>query len=253
MLRFKPTEHLTGVTIQGDLQDFYELTESIYRITGIVDDPTSAYYGVRNTLLAICYDIRHAYMGDHDIFTVENGMNQEIMRWHKMITPTNNVYYSGNVLFPLAIFAAVSMQQAFPSARKFYESKNMEEGEHLPPYSDYVHDKAYLNQFAAGVWQALGEVIGGLELEKIIRSWENSYDSYACYATQYIDKCNIELLKAPLEKRKDKLRNIAKRLVKAPQAYYTLLRDLHAAAKEYNTDIYSLHDSRLEYPEEIEW
>ena len=40
MLRFKPTEHLTGVTIQGDLQDFYELTESIYRITGIVDDPT---------------------------------------------------------------------------------------------------------------------------------------------------------------------------------------------------------------------
>ena len=72
MLRFKPTEHLTGVTIQGDLQDFYELTESIYRITGIVDDPTSAYYGVRNTLLAICYDIRHAYMGDRDIFTVEN-------------------------------------------------------------------------------------------------------------------------------------------------------------------------------------
>ena len=38
MLRIKPTEHLAGVTIQGDYNDFYELVHSIYRITGHDED-----------------------------------------------------------------------------------------------------------------------------------------------------------------------------------------------------------------------
>ena len=46
MLRIKPTEHLAGVTIQGDYNDFYELVHSIYRITGHDEDKTDMYYGV---------------------------------------------------------------------------------------------------------------------------------------------------------------------------------------------------------------
>lgn len=40
MLQTKPTEHLAGITIQGDYKDFYELVESIYRITVLDDDQT---------------------------------------------------------------------------------------------------------------------------------------------------------------------------------------------------------------------
>lgn len=40
----------------GDYKDFYELVESIYRITGL-DDQTEIYYGIKNRLLGICYDI----------------------------------------------------------------------------------------------------------------------------------------------------------------------------------------------------
>ena len=43
MLQTKPTEHLAGITIQGDYKDFYELVESIYRITGLDDDQTMIY------------------------------------------------------------------------------------------------------------------------------------------------------------------------------------------------------------------
>lgn len=39
------------------------------------------------------------------------------------------------------------------------------------------------------------------------------------YLIQYVDKCNAEYLKTTLEKRKNKLRNIAKRFVKKPDAY----------------------------------
>ena len=73
------------------------------------------------------------------------------------------------------------------------------------------------------------------------------------YAAQYVDKCNIDYLKTPTEKRKDKLRNIARRLVKKPDAYFNMRRTLEAAAVEYGCSIHELHDPDLTYPDEIEW
>lgn len=61
MLRIKPMEHLAGVTIQGDYNDFYELVHSIYRITGHDEDKNDMYYGVSNSLLGLCYEIRQVY------------------------------------------------------------------------------------------------------------------------------------------------------------------------------------------------
>lgn len=54
-------EHLAGVTIQGDYNDFYELVHSIYRITGHDEDKNDMYYGVSNSLLGLCYEIRQVY------------------------------------------------------------------------------------------------------------------------------------------------------------------------------------------------
>lgn len=73
------------------------------------------------------------------------------------------------------------------------------------------------------------------------------------YATQYVDKCNIEYLKTAPEKRKDKLRNIAKRFVQQPDAYKNMKRDLEYSAKQYGCSFHELHNPKLEYPEEIEW
>ena len=87
-----------------------------------------------------------------------------------------------------------------------------------------------------------------------MRSKERLYGKqYQYYATQYVDKCNIEYLKADPEKRKGKLRNIAKRLVKKPDAYNRMLSDLKYVAAEYGCSIHELRDPKLEYPEEIEW
>lgn len=257
MLQVKPTEHLTGITIQGDYKDFYELVDSIYRITGLDDDPKEIYYGVKNRLLGMCYDIRHAFMGDRDIVLEDNGMSDEVMKWHEMITPTQNVYYSVNVLFPEAIFVAVSVPQMYIFSSVYYgmKGKRKEADDQLPPvpYSDYIRDKANLDVLCAGVWQALGKVIGDEELEKLIRLIQRTDESYIYYVTHYIDKCNIELLKTESDKRKDKIRNIAKRIVKKPQAYINMEDDLRYWAKEYKTSIYELQDPNIEYPEDFEW
>lgn len=64
---------------------------------------------------------------------------------------------------------------------------------HLPPlpYSDYIRDKANLDVLCAEIWQALGEVIGHEELEKLIHLMQRTDESYIHYVTHYIDKCNI--------------------------------------------------------------
>lgn len=258
MISIKPTENLTGVTIQGDFYDFYELVDTIHRMfTSEEDDRSDSYYGVKNRMLGICYDIRHAYMGDREVVLKDNAMSKELMKWHKIKTSMQNVYYSVNLLFPEAIFVAVSASHAFLEASSEYGKRGRakEEKGGLPAflYSDYIRDRANIEVFCAGIWQALGEAIGDEELEKLIRFMLRSYEDYRNYATHYIDKCNIELINTPLEKRKSKLKSIAKRMIKKPDAYYNMKDDLDYWAKYYNTSIYELRLPELEYPEVIEW
>ena len=109
-----------------------------------------------------------------------------------------------------------------------------------------------LDTLCSVILAALSKVIGDEELEKLIHQKEGQY-LFGNYAAQYVDKCNIDYLKTPLEKKKDKLRNIAKRLVKKPDAYNRLKQDLEYSAKIYGCSMHELHDPKIEYPEEIEW
>jgi len=149
--------------------------------------------------------------------------------------------------------AAVPQMYVFSSG--YYGVRGRRAEMDLPPisYANYLRDKANLDVLCAGIWQALGEVIGDEELEKIIQLLQRTDERYINYATHYIDKCNIELLNADVNKRKDKLRNIAKRIVKKPQAYYNMEENLKYWAKEYKTNIYELEDPKIEYPEEMDW
>jgi len=260
MLRIKPTEHLTGITIQGDYNDFYELTESIYRLTCCADDKTNLYYGVENRLLGLCYEIRHAYMGTREIVLEDNGMHEDLMKWHEIITPTKNVYYSVNILFPQAIFVAASVPTMYWYARRLYGTKRKNEDldYELPavPYAYYLRDKANLEVLCAGIWQSLGEAVGDEELQKLMKMVQRLEEGeYIRYATHYIDKCDMELLKTPVDKRRDKLKNIAKRILKKPAAYENMKRDLEYWAKEYNVSIYDLSIPDFEDPDltEIDW
>ena len=105
----------------------------------------------------------------------------------------------------------------------------------------------------AGIWQALGSVIGDEELEKILSLKENSNEMYVYYVTHYLDKCNMELLRTDFDKRKDKLKNITKRLIKKPKTYLKIEYKLKNYARAHNLSIYHLSYPEQEYPEEIIW
>lgn len=112
----------------------------------------------------------------------------------------------------------------------------------------------YSSYLIYAILGTLAEVIGDDEIEKLFKIRGHRYeDLFLNYATQYVDKCNIEYLKTAPEKRKDKLRNIAKRFVQQPDAYKNMKRDLEYSAKQYGCSFHELHDPKLKYPEEIEW
>ena len=258
MISAKPTENLTGITIEGNFDDFYEITDSIYRMTGFEEDYDDFYWGVKNRLLAMCYDIRHAYMGDREVKLVDNGVHDEMMKWHSMILPKQEVHYAVKVLFPEAVFVALSVPELYLWSRFCYgqRTQKQEETAEFPAlkYSDYIRDKAVIDTLLAAILGALAEVIGDDELEKLFRLKEHQYGkSFLNYATQYVDKCNLEYLKTLPEKRKDKLRNIAKRFINQPTSYQNLKRDFEDSAKQYGCSIHELYDPKMEYPEEIEW
>ena len=261
MISAIPTEKLTGVTVQGDLSDFYELVDAIYRITGLENADRDLFWGVKNRLLGVCYDIRHAYMGDRNVLFVDNGMDDEKMKWHSMITPKQNVYYSAEILFPEAVFLAAAVPSILEYSCIYYgPNGRCTDPDWVPlPYSYYLKDKGMIQTLCGAIWQALDEVIGVDETYKLLCT-NNRRDGYgygdykyADYVTMYIDKCNIEYLKTPLEKRPDKIRNIAKRIITKPAAYMKMENEMKECAQKYGCSIYDLKRDDLKYPEEIEW
>ena len=258
MISAKPTENLTGITVEGSFDDFYEITDSIYRMTGFEEDYDDLYWGVKNRLLAVCYDIRHAYMGDRKVKLVDNGVHDEMMKWHSMVLPKQEVHYAVKFLFPEAVFVALSAPELYLWSRRFYgqRTQKQEDAAEFPPlkYAEYIRDKAVIDTLLAVIFEALGEVIGDDELENLFRLRENHRDNtFFNYATQYVDKCNLEYLRTIPEKRKDKLRNIAKRFINQPTSYKNLKSDFEYSAKQYGCSIHELYDPKMEYPEEIEW
>ena len=257
MIKATPTEHLTGIILEGEYLDFYEIVDSIYRMTGLEDDYNDLYWSVKNRLLGMCYDIRHAYQGDRDVKLVDNGVTEEWIHWHDMIMPKENVHVSVCLLFPEAAFVALALPEMMTLSRRYYarNGKNLDDQLYQHnKYSDYLKDKALLEFLSTTILQALGEVIGDVAIEKIMRHMESIYDNtFMNYAAQYLDKCNIEYLKTAPEKRKDKLKNIVNRIIKKPSGYQNMEYNLQMAAKEYACSIHELEYPGIDYPEEVEW
>lgn len=254
MIRIEPTENFTGVTVQGDYDDLYNLVFSIHGMLGLVDDVKDPYYGVKMRLLGVCYDLRHAYQRDRLILLEDNGMDEESMEWHEIITPKQNVYYGVEILFPEIIYLAMMLPVLIESGRRNYGPRKSSQVEKSRlTLSEYLGDKASLEVFAAGAWQALAKVIGQEETDKIHIQMTKTHEMYGFFLPQYVDKLNVEYLNTPIEKRKAKLLAIAKRTLKKPEAYYNYEKGFMLSARELNVSIYELEDPKVNYPEDILW
>jgi hypothetical protein len=63
MIYVENTPNNTGVAVYGDHRDFEGLYEALHDIVGNEDEFVN-HEVVRIRVLAVCYDLRHAMMGD---------------------------------------------------------------------------------------------------------------------------------------------------------------------------------------------
>lgn len=117
----------------------------------------------------------------------------------------------------------------------------------------FYRDRANLEVLCSAIWQALGEVIGEREAEKLLEKREELEPKhYISYIIEYIKRCNMELIRTEEKDRRQKLRDITERILGRPESYDDLEKKLAFWAEKYGKNIHQIH-AKADYPEEIDW
>lgn len=249
MIYLKNTPNNTGVTVYGDRLDFDELYESLHKIVGEEGEWTT-YEEARLRVLGICYDIRHALMGNREIEFVDNGLDKDMMRQLSIVTTDKNVYLAINVLWPELLFVTMALNDFV----KVYARKQAKNSyDNLMDFRNLWDSAiAQVRGFQAAIAKCIKETIPETSVSRVMKLMNSDYSWFSNFATQYLDELNCSFLDMNKEKRLKNITVMAKRIAEQGQEYQEIKNAVSEAARKYNcsmTDIKSL----VEYPENIEW
>lgn len=249
MIFLKNTPNLTGATVYGDSLDFEKLYDALHEIVGS-EDEWLPYRGARLRVLGVCYDIRHARMGNRGIEFVDNGMNRDIMRFHSTMMNDKNVYVSFNILWPELLFVAMVLNN-FVILYSKKQAKNS-----YVPLQDYrnIWDPtiAHVRGFQAAVFNLIKETVSESTFSRLMKLINSGDVSFHFYTTQYIDELNLAFIEMNKEKRNKNISIMAKRIAEQGTKYQEVKQAVMEAARKYNCSITDIK-SIVDYPEEIEW
>ena len=193
MISIKTTPKYNGITIQGDFDDLNNLYDGIsdyinFYVDGIMHEIESDYvkeHGVpvadmnseqraeffalneseltyfeelRENILGLCYDIRHAFQGDRGVALVENG--RDLFYGCGEEYPESNLQFNVEVLYPWAFYYLFSLQDILDN---MYKKEWLEVvGEYGVTYNelDIQLHRATLSTFVALLWKNLEELFG---------------------------------------------------------------------------------------------
>lgn len=110
MFDVQMTPNLLGIKISGAYDDLDQLYDSVWDLCLTDDDYESGRKAtvdeliMCNRLLALCYDLRHAYQGSRNIEVVPGDVSQEAAEWQGIEIPDKRVVLSVEVLYPEAMY-----------------------------------------------------------------------------------------------------------------------------------------------------
>jgi len=249
MIHVKNTTNNTGVTISGDFHDLDALYESLHKIVGTEGEWVN-YESARLRVLGVCYDIRHALMGNREVSFVDNGLDSDKMKWLSIVANEKNVYYSFNTYWPEILFVTMALndfvwlyakKQAKSSYDVMFDYRNI-----------WDSTIATVRGFQAAIADCIKETIPETSINRVLKLMNGSYIWFDHYATQYIDELNIKFIEMTPEKRLKNITVMAKRIAEQGDRYQDVKAAVMEAARDYNCKITEIGHLG-EYPEKIEW
>ncbi|MCL5058443.1 MAG: hypothetical protein M1130_10755 [Actinobacteria bacterium] len=239
MIYVTNTPNNTGVAIHGDYMDFDELYEALHLIVG-EEEEYSSYEAARMRVLGVCYDIRHAIMGDRKIEHVDNGMDENKMKRLSVITHNKNVYLVINVLWPEMLFFTMALNDFILLNRKKCK------------HPQWDKTTAAVRKLQAAVAECMKHTVSEASYKRMINMMIRDYTWFDGYATQYLDILNCRFIGMNKEKRLKNIPTMAKRLVERGQEYREVRSEVIEAARTHNCPVDDIRP-QLDYPEDIEW
>ncbi|MFT8390088.1 MAG: hypothetical protein ABF586_08705 [Sporolactobacillus sp.] len=252
MLQAETTPNAAGVALRGDWDDLNQLYDSLSELIGD-EGEHERYEAARIQVLGFMYDLRHAFEGSRDVRVEENGMTREIMKYHGIVTPEKNVYFSFNtvwleMLFVLAVLNDFILLYSKKIDKGAYIGERM-----LRPKVAYQPAIAYTRHFQAVVLEALKKTVSESAYVRLINAMTHDYMYYGGYAVQFIEKLTIRYLDMDREKRLKNLTRFGNQIVNRSGDYPKMLQQLRQAAMQYQCSIDELHLAESDYPETIDW
>jgi hypothetical protein len=240
MIHVNHTPRHAGVTVMGDYQDFDRLYNALHEVVG-EEGELSGYEGARLRVLGVCYDLRHAMMGDREVLFVDNGIDDDKKRRLAILAPDKNVYLSFQVLWPELLFVMLALNEFIG----IYEGRRKR--------ALWDSNVASVRLFQSAVASCLKGIVSENVFARILNVMNGRLVGVQSFCTQYLDEWNGKFLKMKPEKRVKQISVIAKRLAEPTDEYYGMKHAVLQAARRYECSPDAIEIQGQDFPEEIDW
>ncbi|CQR75121.1 hypothetical protein SOV_36260 [Sporomusa ovata DSM 2662] len=250
MIYVTNTPNNAGVAIYGDCLDFDALYEALHVVVGDEDEYVR-YEASRIRVLGVCYDLRHALMGDREVEFVDNGMDKDKMRNMAIIAHDKNIYLKINVLWPELLFVTMALNDFV----RLHAEKQAKNSYHVMLDKRNIWDESISNTrlFQAAIAKSLKETVSPHSFNRMMNLLNHDYTWTDGYITQYLDVLNIKFINMDKEKRLKSIPTMAKRLTEHGKEYLEIESVVLEGAKEFGRSANDVRLKGIDYPDEIDW
>lgn len=248
MILVENTPNNLGVIISGDYQDFERLYEALHVV--VRDDEYLP--AARLRVLGVCYDIRHALMGNRDYTFVPNGLTHEIKKHQKLAASDKNVYLVINVLWPEILFILYALNTfSLTYAKNITKEKYAFD---LLTNPKLIWDPTYteVRKFQAAIAESIKNTVTDHVYSRLLNTMNRRSAGVEGYFTQYIDLLNHNFMEMSAEKRLKNISIVAKRIVEKNDEYRQLEDEIRESARIHACSVDEIR-LNLTYPEKMEW
>ena len=249
MLTLTNTENYLGVHVSGDFQDLDKLYESLHSIVG-QEGEFRGYSAARLRVLGVCYDLRHAMMGNREIVRVPNGMDKDTMRMRGEITSEENVYLRAQVYWPEMLFVTIALND-FIQEYAFNKTKS-----HDLQNKTLIWDQtiSQVKMFQSAVADLLKETLPSTSFTRTRNLLVKNHRWTVEYRHQFLDVWNIRFIEMDADERLQNLTIVAKRLAERGKEYREIRKVVEEAAEEYGCSPEEVRLQNVRYPDwEYDW